>query len=196
MTARPTIILASQSPARKRLLKRLGYKFKTQPAYIDEDSFKAKSPRALVQTLAREKARAIAAKNPRAIVIGSDQMLVLGRRIFGKPHTSKNAIRQLTACSGKTVELLTAVTLIVPSSTSTSTSQTFLNVTRMTFRKLTQAEIVDYVKTDQPLECAGSFMFEKSGIRLFSAIDTSDPTAIEGLPTLELNQRLRHALNA
>ncbi len=192
----PRIILASQSPARKRLLKRLGYSFQAIPAHLDEESYRAASPRALVQLLAREKARAIAHQYPDAIVIGSDQMLVLGRRIFGKPQTEEKACEQLAACSGKTVSLLTALTVIIPPAQKKSREVSCLDVTRMKFHKLTAQEISDYVCQDQPLECAGSFKIEKNGLRLFETIETSDASAIEGLPALELNRILRHARNA
>jgi septum formation protein len=191
------LILASKSPARKRLLKRLGYKFHAVPADLDEDSFKAKSPRELVRILAGEKARKVFEGHPQAIVIGSDQVLLLGKRIFGKPRTAKNAISQLSACVGKTVQLLTAVTVIVPTAGGgKAVEHSFLNITKLTFHKLKLKEIEDYVELDRPLACAGSFMFERNGIRLFSKIQTDDPTAIEGLPTVALNSILRHALNA
>lgn len=186
----PPLILASQSPARKRLLKRLGFRFRAIPSHFDEESVRG-APRKKVAALALAKARTLFERYPHALVIGSDQMLVLGRRVFGKPQTRQKAIEQLRAFSGKTAELLTAVALLGPR----SKVSCFTNVTRMTFRKLSIQEITDYVDLDVPLECAGSFMFEKNGLRLFEKVETSDPTAIEGLPCLELASRLRYALN-
>lgn len=228
MTPRsPTIILASQSPARARLLARLGFEFETQPAHLDENAIIAKlrkrkaSPRTIVRALARAKAAAVAqaaaaqaagsrndarndARNGVAIrargrdivVIGSDQMLVLGAKMLGKPQTARRAVEQLLACSGRQVELLTAVTVTDANGRrrrgrGASRSTTVLDVTKMKFRKLTRAEAQAYVRADQPLECAGSFMFEKRGISLFESVRTSDPTAIEGLPAMATARLLR-----
>lgn len=197
------LILASQSPARRRLLKRLGLKFKSIAPSIDEKSFqkRIKSPKKLVHVLAEEKASVIAEKFPNAVVIGSDQMMVCRSRIFGKPKTVKAACEQLAYCSGKQIELLTAVSVQGPAraktkskNTSPRFEETFVHSTKMKFRKLSSTEIEAYVRLDLPLECAGSFMFEKHGASLFERVVTDDPTAIEGLPILHLNGILRRLL--
>lgn len=182
------LILASESAARRRLLKRLGLKFKAVAPSIDESAFrkKIKSPKKLVRVLAEEKARAVATRYPNAVVIGSDQMLVCGTKIFGKPNTEANARAQLRACSGKWITIMTGVSIRGP-----HIKETFVHSTKMKFRKLSEPEIKDYVSLDQPLWCAGSFMFEKHGISLFHRVITDDPTAIEGFPVLYVNQILR-----
>ncbi len=182
------LILASQSPARRRLLKRLGFKFKAVSPNVDEDKFQAKikTPKTLVRVLADEKARAVAERFPEAVVIGSDQMMVCRSRVFGKPHTIRGACEQLAFCSGKTIELLTAVSV-----RRGDVAESFVQTTKMKLRKLTKEEIEAYVKLDLPLECAGSFMFEKHGASLFESVITDDPTGIEGLPILRLNSILR-----
>lgn len=183
------IILASQSPARRRLLKRVGVKFSVQSPRVDEDAFKVKIRKAdrLVATLAREKAREVFLRFPQTVVIGSDQMVVRGSKLLGKPKTFSGAVAQLTECSGKTIRLLTAVCVV-----SSGTEHVHVDVTRMKFRQLGREEIEAYVKADQPFECAGSFMFEKRGLSLFESVETQDPSAIEGLPvmmTLSLVQK-------
>ena len=187
------LILASESAARRRLLKRLGLKFKAIAPSIDESAFqkKIKSPQKLVRVLAEEKARAVAQRFPRAVVIGSDQMLVLGNKVFGKPITEENACKQLQMCSGKWITLITGVAILGTSKTGKPVAETFVHSTKMKFRKLSETEIKAYVRLDQPLWCAGSFMFEKRGISLFHRLETDDPSAIEGFPLLYVNEVLR-----
>lgn len=177
------LVLASQSEARKRLLEKFGHAFECRPAYLDEEAYQAKikDPSKLVRVLAIEKARAIAKERPAAVVIGSDQMLVLGKIVFGKPMTIECAENQLTKVSGRFVRLLTAVCV-----KSSKGESTFVHVTRLKFRNLTREQIADYVRLDRPLECAGSFKFESYGIALLEKVATDDPTAIEGLPLLKL----------
>lgn len=182
------LILASQSKARRRLLKRLGLSFRVCPADVDEESIqrKIKQPRKLVRVLAEMKAQAVASRFPSDVIIGSDQMLVCGRKIFGKPHTEAQARAQLRQCAGKTISLFTAVCVTGPSG-----SESYVHETRMKFRRLTDVEIADYVRRDQPLDCAGSFKFESYGISLFDSVETDDPSAIEGLPLISLARVLR-----
>jgi septum formation protein len=186
---RATLILASQSEARQRLLKRLGLSFEVQPAHLDEEAVAARisSPRRLVRRLAELKAATVASSHPKAIVIGSDQMLVCEGHIYGKPHTVEGACRQLARFSGKSISLLTAVCVTSPR----KSGHVFVHETKMKFRKLTRQEIRAYVLADLPLECAGSFRFESRGIGLFDSIKTDDPTAIEGLPLIRLAKVLR-----
>ncbi|MES2856826.1 MAG: nucleoside triphosphate pyrophosphatase [Bdellovibrionota bacterium] len=191
----PRLILASQSEARQRLLKRLGLRFKCIPSKISEEPYKRKikNPRLLAQTLARAKALDVASKQKRgAIVIGSDQVLVCGGIIFGKPGTRARAIEQLKTFSGRKIRLLTAVCVI----DSEGREREFVDVTEMKFRKLSIEEITEYVRLDDPLQCAGSFKFEERGITLFQDLKTSDPTGIEGLPLIQLSAVLKTVLPA
>jgi septum formation protein len=185
MPSSKRLILASQSSARKRLLARLRVDFETIPADIDEAAVarKIRQPRRLVAVLAKMKAQAVADGREGRFVIGSDQVLVCGGRVFGKPLTRARAQSQLRAVSGRSISLLTAVCVIDPAGEQTS----WVHETKMKFRKLTTREIADYVSLDQPLECSGSFKFESYGIGLFESVQTDDPTAIEGLPLLSLH---------
>ena len=112
-------------------------------------------------------------------------MVVLDDVIFGKPKSIESACVQLQKMQGRTHQLLTGVALV-----SGSQELTFLNVCQMTLRPLTQTEIENYIRLDLPLDCAGSYKIEKSGISLFEKIECEDWTAIQGLPILRLTSEL------
>ncbi len=171
------------------MLKRLGLRFSSRAANLDEEAVarRISNPRKLVLELSKLKARAVQMSARGTIVIGGDQVLVCGGRIFGKPHTESRAETQLRMMSGKTVVLQTGVCVIDPAGREIA----FVHQTRMKVRRLSDAEIRNYVRLDQPLECSGSFKFESFGIALFESVETDDPTAIEGLPLLHLNRVLR-----
>lgn len=183
------LILASQSSARRRLLKRLGLKFICQPAHINEAEVQRRipNPEKLTLELARQKAAAVSFRYPDSIVIGGDQVLVCGGKIFGKPGSVANAIRQLKTMSGRTVRLATAICVLARG----CEVKAFVHETKLRVRKLSDTEIRDYVLKEQPLDCAGSFKFESFGITLFEQVETDDPTAIEGLPLIHLARILR-----
>ncbi len=173
------IILASSSKYRRKLLQRILKKFDCVAPDLDEKSFHSPtiSPRALAELLAKEKALAIHKKFPDAIVIGSDQLVHFENQILGKPETKQNAVVQLENFSGKSHELITAVCVATKDTCLVET-----NVTRLTMKKLSHDSIQRYVDADLPLDCAGSYKIEKMGVTLFENLETSDPTAIEGLP--------------
>lgn len=180
--------LASTSPYRKTLLLNAGFDVVTCSPQIDESLWKQKGlpPQTLAETLSQEKARSGAQKMLEQIVIGSDQVACLKEKIFDKPGSIENAIDTLTLLQGETHELITSVTLIAPAG-----SSTWSHITQLTMQELTSKEIEDYVNRDLPLDCAGSYKLEKSGICLFKEIQSSDFTAIQGLPMIDLCNRLR-----
>ena len=183
MKTNPTLILASTSKYRASLLKQLGWEFSTASPGVDEDQLKNKglSPTELARELSRLKAMAVFKNHPEAFVIGSDQVCAMGDKIFGKPGTEAVAIEQLLQMNGKIHQLLTAVTIASPRGV-----KTFVNTTTLHMRNLNQAQIESYVRTDRPLDCAGSYKLEEQGIKLFSEIEMKDHTAIIGLPLIEL----------
>jgi septum formation protein len=194
------LVLASTSPYRRELLLKLGHPFICQAPDFDEAPLKLShqlshrgSLEDLVRALAKGKARSVIAKN--ALVIGSDQMAVLGTERLGKPGTRASAIAQLKKLAGHEHQLLTAVHLCVYDELSRlETEVHFLNITKLKMRALTDLQIETYVDLDQPFDCAGSYKFEQSGIRLMSAISCTDPSAIQGLPLIELNAQLEKYL--
>jgi septum formation protein len=131
------------------------------------------------------KSEAVFDRNPTSCVIGSDQVCAIGKTIYGKPSSRDAAVKQLQELSGKTHELLTAVTVTWPEG-----QTTFLNTTRLHMRELSVDEITRYVEADLPLDCAGSYKLEERGIKLFERIEMDDHTAIIGLPLVELSNVL------
>ena len=188
----PALILASTSRYRKELLARLGLDFTCIAPGVDETPLAGEIPGALVARLARAKAAAVAAQQPEAWVIGSDQVAVLdapaGPTMLGRPGSEERCQWQLQSCSGHSVEFLTAVTVMRQESNSLSE---FIDRTRVRFRVLDEASIDRYVALEQPLDCAGGFKSEGLGIALCESIESTDPTGLIGLPLIRLSAALR-----
>jgi septum formation protein len=183
----PTLILASTSTYRANLLDRLGFPFeKTAPA-VDESRVNSEPFNAMAARLSEAKAKSI--RHPNALVIGSDQVAVLGDRQLHKPGSIKRAEEQLRLISGKTVEFYTGVSLW---NTVTDRCQTKVIQYKATLRDLSHQEIEAYVAADSPLDCAGAFKWESLGISLMQKLQGSDPTALEGLPLITLCNMLRN----
>jgi septum formation protein len=159
---------------------------------VDEAAHPGEAALNLVGRLARAKASAVAAEQPNAWVIGSDQIAVLdgGGASLGKPGTEARCQEQLRGCSGRTVEFLTAVALMRQENNALIE---FMDTTRVIFRALDQATIERYVAQEQPLDCAGGFKSEGLGISLCESIDSTDPSALIGLPLIRLSAALRAA---
>ena len=185
------LILASTSPYRRRLLERLCLPFTCMDPAIEESMREGESPSDRAARLATEKASAAAKRvQGNAIVIGSDQVACLDTQILHKPGTREAAERQLAASSGQIVHFWTAVSVW----TSREEAATQRVVPReVKIRVLSTDEISRYVAIDQPLDCAGSFKWESLGITLFEAMQTEDPTALEGLPLIALSELLRQS---
>ncbi len=184
------LILASSSPYRAELLAKLGLPFSSHRPDIDENPEGEEAPDALVARLAEEKARAVASDHESALIIGSDQVAVCEGEILGKPGTEARAREQLSQLSGNAVLFLTGLCLL---DVARDRTQTAVVDTIVHFRNLTAKEISNYVRRDQPLDCAGAFKSEALGIALFDAIETTDPNALIGLPLIELCRMLRGA---
>lgn len=181
------IFLASKSPYRKELFQRLGVPFECMPSAVDEDFYKTKiaDPTELTQVLSLEKAKVINRKFPTDLVIGSDQVCYANKLILGKPGNHKTAFDQLSSMSGKMHELITSYTILYKNAVITKT-----NITKLYMRNLTQNQIKNYLSTDNPIDCAGSYKLELNGISLFNKIETDDQTAIIGLPLISLAHEL------
>jgi septum formation protein len=180
------LVLASTSAYRQELLRRLGLEFIALPPGVNEDQEKATglAPQALAERLASLKAKALA--GPGRVVIGGDQLVNFNGKILGKPGHPDKAFEQLKSMSGKTHELVTAVSVW-----SEEQEIVFCDITRMTLRPLDDGEIRRYIQADRPLDCAGSYKIEKLGITLMARIETQDFTAIQGLPLMKLAEILR-----
>jgi septum formation protein len=178
------LILASTSVYRKSLIERLGIAVECIAPGVDEEAAKTAiaDPVRLATTLAQAKARAVANRMPGRIVVAGDQLAAFRDRVLGKPGSTENAVEQLLAMSGDTHELITAMTVIAPS----GCTYDVLDISRLTMRPLGRDQVERYVERDAPLDCAGSYKLEEAGIALFSAIESSDHTAITGLPMMAL----------
>jgi len=187
MTDTPALLLASSSPFRRQLLDKLGLKFIHQSPDIDESRLADESPVELVMRLAREKARALADAHPDTLIIGSDQVAVIGDQILGKPGTREKAIEQLSAASGQRVTFLTGLCLL---NTTSGRTQVACDPFHVQFRTLRPEQIERYVDAEQPLNCAGSFKSEGLGIVLFKELEGRDPNTLVGLPLILLTEFL------
>lgn len=185
----PHLVLASTSPYRSELLRRLGLDFEARAPLCDEDALKraGEEPAAQAQRLALAKAESLAATIPDAFILGGDQLVELDGEVLGKPHTVERALAQLRRMRGRTHRLLTAFTLVCPD----GVRITHLDTHQMTLRALRDDELERYVARDQPLDCAGSYKIEALGISLCERIEGEDFSAIMGLPLMALARVLR-----
>jgi MAF protein len=177
------LLLASSSPYRRELLERLHLPFVCASPDIDESHRPQESATELVKRLAQEKAMALATRFPDHLIIGSDQVAVLGEQIIGKPHTFERALEQLNASSGKSVSFLTGLALY-----NSRTGQCQIDCVPFTvhMRELDEERISRYLRAEQPYDCAGSFKAEGLGVRLFQSTEGPDATSLIGLPLIRL----------
>ncbi|MCF7981135.1 MAG: Maf family nucleotide pyrophosphatase [Pseudomonadales bacterium] len=184
------ILLASSSIYRKTLLDRLGLDYLCDIPNIDETPLPNETPHALASRLSFEKARALSGRHPQSLIIGSDQVAVLDGEILGKPGSAERAEKQLQQASGKCIEFLTGLCLYQSQDDS---YQLDVIPYQVFFRRLTAKQVRRYVALEQPLDCAGSFKWEKIGIALFKKMQGDDVTALEGLPLIRLVDMLSQA---
>ena len=189
-SAVPRLILASSSAYRRALLGRLRLPFEAIAPHIDETPLPDEAPQYTALRLAREKAAAIARLHPGALVIGSDQVATLDGAQIGKPGDHARALAQLRTMRGRRVVFHTALCLWDGRTGSCDVENVQVFVT---FRDLPDAELDAYLHIEQPYDCAGSAKNEGLGIALLERIDSSDPTALTGLPLIALTGMLRRA---
>jgi septum formation protein len=203
----PRLILASSSLYRQQLLARLQLPFTAIAPDIDERAFNAENAEQTALRLAFQKANVIAANNPDAIVIGSDQVATLNGMQIGKPGTHAAALQQLQMMRGQQVIFHTALCVIGPILTDTTSAtdatgasntatpaplvQTQNVQTIVQFRDLPDEELDAYLHIEQPYDCAGSAKNEALGITIIEKISSDDPTALTGLPLIALTSMLR-----
>jgi septum formation protein len=185
---RPRLVLASTSPYRRALLARLGLPFEVEAPAVDEAALPGESARSTALRLAQAKARAIAPGFPRSLVIGADQVAALGIEHLGKPGNHQNAVAQLKAMRGKTVLFHTALALL---NTQSGALQSAEVPTEVRFRDYSEREIERYLEAERPYDCAGSAKIEGLGIVLVERVNGDDPSALIGLPLVQLAEMLR-----
>jgi septum formation protein len=190
----PRLILGSSSKYRKELLSRLRIPFDVMVPDIDETPYPAETPAATALRLAQAKAAAIASLAPEALIIGCDQVATLDGEQIGKPGSHDNALAQLRKMRGRRVVFHTALCLWDGRSSRTGQAVQLENVpTFVTFRTLPDDELDAYLRVEQPYDCAGSAKNEGLGIAVIEKIESSDPTALTGLPLIALTSMLRRA---
>lgn len=185
----PNLILGSSSRYRRELLERLRIPFSVATPDIDESPLSGEAPQDTALRLAHAKAEAIALKNPGTIVIGSDQVASCDGAAIGKPGSHARALAQLQQMRGRTVHFHTALCLY---DARNARAQTALVTTSVQFRNLPDAELEAYLHAEQPYDCAGSAKSEGLGIALLESQESTDPTALVGLPLIALVSMLRN----
>lgn len=183
MHPHPLLVLASTSPYRRELLSRLRIPFETVAPEVDESPLPGEAPPDTALRLSEMKARAVGHQYRAALVIGSDQVAHIGSESFGKPGNHENAVSQLRRLSGQTVDFVTGLCIL---NVASSKCQSRNVTTRVTFRALSESTIENYLRAEQPYNCAGSAKSEGLGIALIARMECDDPTALIGLPLIAL----------
>ncbi len=184
------LVLASTSRYRQALLARLRLPFTVAAPEVDETPRAGEGPAALARRLALEKARAVAARHPAAVVIGSDQVADLEGEPLGKPGDHARAVAQLRAMAGRRTLFHTAVAVVCRDRDLEAVD---LAQVAVVLRPLRDQEIEHYLRLEAPYDCAGSAKVETLGIALAESINSDDPTALEGLPLIRTCALLRLA---
>ena len=178
----PKLVLATQSVYKRRLLSRLAGNFATDPSGIDESALEGEAPRDQAARLAEAKAREVAPRHPGAWIIGADQLAEFEGRALGKQKTAAKARATLLSFSGKRLDFHTAVCVLTPQGGALA----HVDLTVARFRELDGQLVERYLKIDQPYDCTAAFRAEGAAPLLLNALETTDPTAIIGLPLLWL----------
>ena len=181
------IILASNSPRRKEILESLGYKFRIAPADIDENI--NLNGELLVCELAKRKALRIYEYNKDSIVIGSDTIVYYNNKVYNKPKNEEECYFMLKSLSGKTHEVITGVYIA-----SSKEEISFFDKAYVTFKELSDREIYDYIKTNEPFDKAGGYAIQGIGNALIKEYK-GDFYTIMGLPKDLVNSHLKRLLD-
>lgn len=183
------IILASSSPYRAALLKKLSIPFECMAPQIDESKLAEESVEQQVSRLAHLKAQALVSQFSDAFIIGSDQLASHQGRALGKPGNFNAALKQLSDLQGQRVEFHTGLCLL---NSRTGAQQTIVEKFAVEFKQLSTKQLERYLTIEQPFDCAGSFKSEGLGITLFERLDGRDPNTLIGLPLIALIELFAH----
>ena len=182
----PPFILASASPRRAELLRNLKLEFKVVPGDVTEVFDEQLSPHELCQLNAHRKARAVAKKNPDALVLGADTLVFLGREIFGKPRSLGEAKQMLAKLQGRTHQVVTGVCLM---HLRAHREKIFAAGTDVTFHPLDAEQIREYLSKINPLDKAGAYAIQEHGEKIVAEISGSYSNVV-GLPVEKLGEEL------
>jgi len=182
----PPIILASNSPRRRDLLRQIGLDFSTDPADVDERVLPGEKPDVYAIRVALDKARVAARRTGNAIIIAADTVVVMDDSILGKPNGPEDAKRMLTLLSGKMHRVLTGLVIMETASRKTISKT---SVTKVWFRNLSGHEIEAYVASGEPLDKAGAYGIQEKGAILVSQVEGCFYNVV-GLPIALLGELL------
>lgn len=174
------MVLASASPRRRDLLTLIGIAHEVRPANIDESMRPREAPRRHAERLAREKAIAIATRDPELITIGADTVVVINRKVLGKPADAGDAVRMLRTLSGREHTVITAVAV-----SRGRKLRSAIEEVRVKFRRLRDDEIEAYIATGEPMDKAGAYGIQGYGATIVERIE-GDYFAVMGLPLVRL----------
>ena len=179
------VVLASASPRRRQLLNLIGIAHEVRPPNIDETMRPRETPRRHAERLAREKASAIAIRDPDLITIGADTIVVINRKVLGKPRDKEDAARMLALLSGREHVVTTAVAVSRGRKLRSAVEEV-----RVRFRRLRDDEIEAYIATGEPMDKAGAYGIQGYGATIVERIE-GDYFAVMGLPIVRLVGLLR-----
>jgi septum formation protein len=179
------VVLASASPRRRQLLDLIGIEHEVRPANIDESMRPREAPRRHAERLAREKATAIAKRDPDLITIAADTIVVINRKVLGKPRDTDDAARMLALLSGREHVVTTAVAVSRGKKLRSAVEEV-----RVKFRRLRDDEIEAYIATGEPMDKAGAYGIQGYGATIVERIE-GDYFAVMGLPIVRLIGLLR-----
>jgi septum formation protein len=189
----PPLVLASASPRRKLLLRQIGLTFTIEPSSIHERLDRRASPAANARRIALEKATEVASRKKKGIVVGADTIVVLGRSILGKPKHRKEAARMLRRLSGRTHVVFTGFALVDAASGSVLSD---VVRTRVRFRRLSDREIADYVRSGSPLDKAGAYGIQDDFGAVFVESIEGCFYNVVGFPLVRFYQRLQEFVSS
>ncbi len=170
------IILASNSPRRKELLTKAGYLFKVVPSTVEEVVDPSLMPKDNVASLAKQKCLDVAAKYPHALIIGADTIVVFNNQIYGKPQSEADAYRMLKTLENQTHEVMTGVCVSYQGKVINEVA-----VSKVTFKQMTEKDILDYIETQEPNDKAGAYAIQGIGKKYIEKFE-GDYDNIVGLP--------------
>ncbi len=177
------LVLASGSPYRKALLEKLQLSFVTAAPDVDETPNFNEAPEQLAMRLAAAKARALRESFPQHLIIGSDQVALLGGRKLHKPGGFDDAVAQLEAAAGRSLRFYTGVSVF---NSQSGRQLNAIDVCQVHLRQLIRRQIEDYVHRERSYDCVGTFKSEGLGIALIRSFEGEDPNALVGLPLIKL----------
>jgi septum formation protein len=184
------IILASRSPARRKLMAELGIPFECHASEIFEDMELIKDSKLLAMHLATQKAEAVCAKYPNSIIIGVDTFIIIGREKIGKPDSIKEAKRIIKKMSGKKIKVISGIAVLKTNSKGEKEKELVSNaVTLLKIKKMTRQEILFLANHEQALQISGGFSIEGEGGKMVEEIE-GDFNNVIGLPLAQLKEML------